>query len=479
MQYPGDGLTAIVFFVCLLIIVVQWRRQVASLRRDATQRASEAATGRSQLHSALAEAQEHALSAAADRARLESALTAATVSTTTQQTAVQQIASELSERLLAQQTHAFEQTTLALQKRADAEVRGMREMFEQTSVERVQAQVGPLADTLARVASALDQTRALQAESSGRSEALLQSLAEDQRQHWQDTRQLHGALRSSQIRGRFSEFTLQRALEDAGLREHVHFIAQASDRDDEGAFRPDVIVLLPGDRCIVIDSKAPMEHLLAAQTAEDPARRLECIALHARALRRHVEQLASKEYAARLQASERLTLGARVWQGALLFVPAETVLEVALRRDPELLRFASERHVFLVSPTTLLPVLNSVEQLWRQERLDRQADEIVRLGSELYERLATVLRHIETLGGIITKAVAAYNGVVGSVESRLLPAARGLRKTGLRLRSAAPDVRHIDEAVRSVGANPRRANDSSTLEQRASDTEGSPAADAA
>ena len=169
MQYPGDGLTAIVFFVCMLIIVVQWRRQVASLRRDATQRASEAATGRSQLHSALAEAQEHALSAAADRARLESALTAATVSTTTQQTAVQQIASELSERLLAQQTHAFEQTTLALQQRADAEVRGMREMFEQTSVERVQAQVGPLADTLARVASALDQTRALQAESSGRS----------------------------------------------------------------------------------------------------------------------------------------------------------------------------------------------------------------------------------------------------------------------------------------------------------------------
>gem|GEM_PF-3040716 len=115
--------------------------------------------------------------------------------------------------------------------------------------------------------------------------------------------------------------------------------------------------------------------------------------------------------------------------------------------------------MFLVSPTTLLAALNTVEQLWRQDRLDRQADEIVRLGAELYERLATVLRHVQTLGGTLTKAVATYNSVVGSIKSGLLPSARGLRKSGLRLRSEAPAVRRIDEAVRSIGANTQRGSE--------------------
>ena len=479
MHSTGSIVMVSIILVILWIIVVQWRRQINALQREATQKATDSAAGHALLQAALADAQEHASSAAADRVRLESALTAATGMATTQQAAVQQIASELSERLLAQQTRAFEQATSALQHRADAEAHGLRQMFEHTSVERVQAQVGPLAESLARVAGALDQTRAMQSESSGRVEALLQSLADDQRRHWQDTRQLQGALRSSQIRGRFGEFTLERTLEDAGLREHVHYIAQGSDRDEEGVFRPDVIVLLPGDRCLVIDSKAPMEHLLEAQTTDEPVRRQECISLHARALRRHVEQLSSKDYAARLEASERVTLGSRVWHGALLFVPAEVVLEVALRRDPELLRFASERRVFLVSPTTLLAALNTVEQLWRQDRLDRQADEIVRLGAELYERLATVLRHVQTLGGTLTKAVATYNSVVGSIKSCLLPSARGLRKSGLRLRSEAPAVRRIDEAVRSIGANTQRGSEGTTLEQGTTELGSPPAADAA
>lgn len=479
MESPGDGRLAIILLSALVIIVVWWRRQITVLKHDAEARASQAEAHRFQLQAALADAQEQASSTATDRVRLESALSAATEIAATQQSAVRQIASELSERLMAQQTRAFEQTTAALQQRADAEVRGMQQMFEQTSTERVQAQVGPLAEALERVAGVLDQTRDVQASSAGRVEALLQSLGDDQRRHWQDTRQLQSALRSSQIRGRVGEFTLQRILEDAGLREHVHFVAQGTDQDSEGVFRPDILVLLPGDRCIVVDSKAPLEHLLAAQATEDPATRQECITQHARALRRHVEQLSSKEYAARLQASERLTAGARVWHGVLLFVPTESVLDVALRRDPALLRYAAERHVYLVSPTTLLVVLNTAEQLWRQERLDRQADEIVRLGTELYERLAMVLRHVETLGGTLGKAVTAYNSLVGSVESRLAPTARELRKAGLRLRAKAPEVRPIEESVRGIGAHPHRLSESAAPDEDTRDSTSAPAAEAA
>ncbi|MFN8860705.1 MAG: DNA recombination protein RmuC [Gemmatimonadaceae bacterium] len=409
------------------------------------------AADRDALEAALAAAHQESAEAAADRARLEADVAVATSATNTLQLALQQLTTDVSERLLQQQSLAFAQTAEALEQRAATEVRTMRDVLERANDERAVAQLAPINESLTRLEGMLVASREGGALTAGRVESLLQTVTEEQRRHWEETRQLRHAFSSPQVRGQFGEFTLLRALEEAGLRAGVHFEVQAAGRDEGGGFRPDVLVRLPGDRLIIIDSKAPLEHLLRVYASDDAEEQRSSVEQHARALRRHIDQLAAKAYPRRVQASAHLAQAADVWTCVLLYVPSETVLDVAFRSDPTLLQHASERRVCLASPTTLLAVLNTVEQVWRQDQLSREAEQIVQAGTQLYERLGQLLRHTTALGTSLTRSVEAYNAFVGSMESRLLPSARTLRATGLRLAETAHPPTAITSEVRVFG----------------------------
>ncbi len=461
--------TALILLVPVALGAIWYQRSAA---KKASRSAAAAATERDALKAALVAAQQESAAAAEDRARLEANVAAAATATTALQLALQQLTTDVSERLLQQQSLAFAQTTEALEQRAAAEVRSMRDILERTTDERAVAQLAPISDALSRLEDMLAASREGGALTAGRVESLLQTVTEEQRRHWQETRQLRHAFLSPQVCGLFGEFTLIRALEDAGLRAGVHYEVQAADRDEGGGFRPDVLVRLPGDRVMIIDSKASLEHLLRGFAAEDAETRRTSFDQHARALRRHIDQLAAKAYPARVQASPRLAEASEVWTCVVLYVPSETVLDAAFRSDPTLLRHASERRVCLASPTTLLAVLNTVEQVWRQDQLSREAAEIVQAGTQLYERLGQLLRHTSALGTSLTRSVEAYNSFVGSMETRLLPSARTLRATGLRLAEAAHPPASISTEVRAFGPrmqalaasadapNPRQEEDS-------------------
>jgi DNA recombination protein RmuC len=235
-----------------------------------------------------------------------------------------------------------------------------------------------------------------------------------------ETQSLSTALRRPQVRGRWGELHLRRAVELAGLVEHCDFTEQA--RLDDGARRPDLVVHLAGGRSVVVDAKVPLDAYLDATGCDDDETRSSHLARHARQLRQHVDLLASKAYWRSLPDSPEFVV---------LFVPAESFLAAALDADPSLLEHAAGREVVVATPTTLIALLRTVSHGWRHEALSARADEVHRLGRELHARLATFGGHLDQLGRSLNTAVGHYNSAVGSLESRVLVQARRFDDLGV------------------------------------------------
>ena len=268
-----------------------------------------------------------------------------------------------------------------------------------------------------------------------------------------ETQSLATALRRPQVRGRWGELHLRRAVELAGLVDHCDFDEQVHLRDGlHGSLRPDLVVRLAGERSVVVDAKVPLDAFLDATSADDAGARDAHLARHGRQLRQHVELLGSKRYWRSLPETPEFVV---------LFLPAESFLSAALEADGSLLEHAAAHGVVLASPTTLIALLRTVAHGWRHESLADQAREIHRVGRDLHERLSTMNGHLGKLGRSLDGAVSAYNQAVGSWESRVLVAARRFEEldvTDDRLEEA----RTVQTAVRPVGsvhALPRRAAD--------------------
>jgi DNA recombination protein RmuC len=235
-----------------------------------------------------------------------------------------------------------------------------------------------------------------------------------------ETAQLVTALRAPQVRGRWGELQLERAVELAGLVEHVDYLIQPTSpgtSDNDGALRPDLVVNLVDGKRIVIDSKVAFAGYLEAMEARDEFTRAARLKAHARQLRRHVDDLGAKAYWNRFSPSPEFVV---------CFVPADAFLDAALREDPTLLEHAFSRNVILATPTTLVALLRTVGYTWRQQSLARNTAEVSQLGRELYQRLASMGSHLDKLGRSLNAAVGSFNSTVGALEGRVLVSARRL-----------------------------------------------------
>jgi DNA recombination protein RmuC len=237
-----------------------------------------------------------------------------------------------------------------------------------------------------------------------------------------ETKQLVAALRAPQVRGRWGEHQLRRIVEAAGMLEHCDFSEQVTAATDDQTVRPDLVVRLHGGRSVVVDAKAPFDAYLTAMEARDERGRDTQLDAHAKHLRAHVDALAAKSYWAAFESTPEFVV---------LFVPADTFLDVALQRDPTLLEHAFARNVVLATPATLVALLRTVAWSWRQEQLARNAMAVHTLARELYGRLSTLGDHVGKLGAALGGAVTAYNRAVGSLEARVLVSARKLAELGV------------------------------------------------
>lgn len=258
------------------------------------------------------------------------------------------------------------------------------------------------------------------------------------------TASLVGSLNASTVRGSWGEVQLRRVLEHAGMLPRCDFDEQVTATSSEArSVRPDVVVRLPGDKQLVVDAKAPMTAFLAAQaegiTAAERSGRLTA---HARALRSHVDTLAGKAYWSAFDTTPEMVV---------CFVPGDAILSAALAHDPDLHDHAMSRRVVLASPATLLALLRTVAFTWQQDALAANARELLSVGRELYDRLGSLGTHARTMGTALRRSVEAYNGFVGSLESRVLPTARRMHEMGVVDRPLDP-LGPLDAAPRPLTA---------------------------
>jgi DNA recombination protein RmuC len=302
--------------------------------------------------------------------------------------------------------------------------------------------VAPLRESLTKVDAKLQAVDRDRATSHAALTEQLRSLTLAQTALQSETGRLARALRSPNVRGQWGELQLRRVLEAGGLVEGQHFEIKESVHGDEGRLTPDVIIRLPGGKNVVVDAKVALTAFLDALECDDEAQRELKLREHARQVKDHVVRLGNKAYWTHFQPAPDIVV---------MFVPGEALLSAALQYDAALLEFSMGKGVMLSSPLTLIALLRAIAYGWQQETIAQNALEISDLGRQLYDRIAKLAEHWETVGKSLAKAVAAYNGAVGTLESRVLVTARRLKDKGVTAGGELPEVEVIDETPRALG----------------------------
>ena len=286
--------------------------------------------------------------------------------------------------------------------------------------------------------SALEQKRTT---AFGELTGLIASMREGQEQVRREAQRLGNSLTNApKARGRWGEQQLKNLLEQCGLSQHTDFFLEQSIETEDGRLRPDAIVKIPGGKVLVIDAKVSLNAYQAAFEADGDEARAEALADHVRSMRNHIQQLGAKGYQSQFEEAPDYVV---------MFVPGEHFVAAALEHDPALWDFAFERRVLLATPTNLVAIARTVAQVWRQDGLAREAQEIGRMGAELYDRLAVAAEHLKRVGGGLETAVNNYNKFVGSFERNVLSSGKRLAEKGIEI-----GKREIDE-VPLVESAPR------------------------
>ncbi len=339
-------------------------------------------------------------------------------------------------------SRVLEQAQKAFLERAEARFRQSEEAGEA----KIKALLSPVGEKLANYERQVADLEAKRTDAFGQLAGLIQSMREGQEQVRREAQRLGNSLTNApKARGRWGERALQNLLEQCGLAQHTDFIMEHSVETEEGRLRPDAIVRIPGGKVLVIDSKVSLNAYQAAFEADSDEARARFLAEHVKSMRNHVQTLGAKNYQSQF---------AEAPDYVVMFVPGEHFVAAALEADPDLWNFAFDKRVLLATPTNLVAIARTVAQVWRQDGLAKEAQEIGRMGAELYDRLATAAEHLKRVGGGLESAVNNYNKFVGSFERNVLSSGRRLADKGVEIgKRVIDDVPLVESAPRYNAAD--------------------------
>ena len=321
----------------------------------------------------------------------------------------------------------------------------------------IEQMVGKVNESLTQVATTLETLDRDRRQAQGALQEHLRAVVEGQERLRLETGSLVSALRKPDVRGRWGEMQLKRVVELAGMTAYCDFVKQPSIDGDDGRLRPDLIVRMPGGKKVVVDAKVPLESYLDAHVADDPEQRAMHLRAHARQVREHIRKLSARSYWSQFDEAPDFVV---------LFLPGEHFLNGALEAEPTLIEEGVNQCVMLATPTTLITLLRAVAYGWQQEKVAEGARAVSEIGRELHGRLAKLAEHLQVVGKRLRGTVSAYNDAVGSLDGRVLPAARkfadhGAVSAGKELRDVdpvdlmprtvqAPELEDADEAMRAL-----------------------------
>ena len=312
---------------------------------------------------------------------------------------------------------------------------------EKSSEAKIKALLEPVGQQLDNYRKQVAELETKRVDDFGGLRAQIAEMQKGQEAVKREAQRLGDSLRNApKARGRWGERALQNVLEQCGLSEHTDFFTEHSIETEEGRLRPDAIVRIPGNKILVIDSKVSLNAYQAAFEADDEKVRKTALDEHARSMRAHVQQLSARGYQAQFEEAPDYVV---------MFVPGEHFVAAALEHDPELWDFAFRNNVLLATPTNLVAIARTVAQVWRQDELTREAKEIGRIGSELYDRIAKVTEDLGKLGTHLSRAVSSYNDFHRSFESRVVVSARRMQEKGIEIgKREIEDVPLVEGAPR-------------------------------
>ncbi|MGY6635082.1 MAG: DNA recombination protein RmuC [Alkalilacustris sp.] len=311
---------------------------------------------------------------------------------------------------------------------ADAALKRQGEVFSNESFTRLEATLTPLREHVGHFEKELRAVHQETARDRERLKAEIAALSKRSAEVSHEAMALTRALKGDRQRqGAWGEMILESILERSGLRAGEEYETQAARIGaDGGRLRPDVVVRIPGDRTLVIDSKVSLNDYAAAVNTEDAEEAAQHRRRHVAALRAHIVGLADKGY----QLAEDATV-----DYVIMFVPIEGALSEALREDGGLTAFALERHITIATPTTLMMALRTVAHVWAVERRNRNAEAIADRAGRLYDKLVGFLDNMETVGKRLEQAQGSYTDALNQLSKgrgNLLSQVETLKTLGAR-----------------------------------------------